>query len=577
MLNTIRSRLTASFLFLAISPMLLVWLLLGYEGFLRLTNQAAELQDELAQRVASQITGQIALLEHDLLMAEQVQPLAAVSVYRQADILSRLQEGQPAFHELAILNHFGQESVQAHDGQANIRFENMPSRAHLDYFTYPMRTGQNYYGPIRYDAESGDPFMTISIPLRNLEEEISHILVATIRLDFASQLLTEIPAERAEMAYILDDRHRLILHAEPVFLQTYPQLPFGPSAGLTTGLTGAGVMMAYHSFALGDQRMSLVVEQPVSQIIGQVGGFFLTTLLILGLTLAAAIGGSAIANRELVAPLEALTHTAEEIQAGNLTAKAEERGLEEFHVLAQAINRMNERLQSTMTELQESAAVHARALETSMEVGRKLTSILHRETLLIEVVELVQDAFSYYHVHVYLLDQSSQELYMQGGTGQSGQAMLARGHKLAVGEGLVGRAAANNEVVLVPDVSQEPGWLPNELLPDTQTELAVPIVFGDEVIGVLDVQHDQANSLDQQDVTLLVIIANQLAVALRNAELFERVEREANRAAVLNQIGQRIQRAHTIEEVLQVAAQEVGEKIGAKRTVLHLSSRQKEL
>jgi putative methionine-R-sulfoxide reductase with GAF domain len=93
-----------------------------------------------------------------------------------------------------------------------------------------------------------------------------------------------------------------------------------------------------------------------------------------------------------------------------------------------------------------------------------------------------------------LLDEAREFLVMAGGTGVAGEALLANGHKIEVGRGLVGRTAANNAPTLVPDVLADPDWLPNPLLPDTQAEIAVPITLEGEVLGVLDVQNRIAGS-----------------------------------------------------------------------------------
>ncbi|MCA9977851.1 MAG: GAF domain-containing protein, partial [Anaerolineales bacterium] len=98
-----------------------------------------------------------------------------------------------------------------------------------------------------------------------------------------------------------------------------------------------------------------------------------------------------------------------------------------------------------------------------------------------------------------------------------------------LGQGLVGRAAITNAPVLVLDVSKEEGWLPNELLPDTKSEVAIPISSGDEILGVLDVQHNVVEGLDTDSVTLLQSIANQVAIALRNARQYQQTQESESR------------------------------------------------
>ncbi len=221
-------------------------------------------------------------------------------------------------------------------------------------------------------------------------------------------------------------------------------------------------------------------------------------------------------------------------------------------------------------------ADRTRALATSAEVSRRLSTILKTGELVKEVVTQLQTAFNYYHVHIYLFDPQRDYLLMAGGSGEAGQAMLAQGHKIAGGKGLVGRAAETGSPVLVSDVSQSPDWLPNPLLPDTRAELALPIAIGGNVMGVLDVQQNEVNGLGQDDVDLLQSISNQVAIALQNANTYAQAQQQASREALINAISERIQATSTVKSALQVAVREIGRALGARRAVIHLGLDQNE-
>lgn len=227
-------------------------------------------------------------------------------------------------------------------------------------------------------------------------------------------------------------------------------------------------------------------------------------------------------------------------------------------------------LETEREQLEMRVADRTRALETSAAVSRQLSTILDQSRLVREVVEQLRVAFSYYHVHVFLWDETIGALRMVGGTGEAGQAMLVMGHSIRPDQGLVGRAFSTNTPVVVPDVNQDPGWLPNRLLPSTQAELAVPITYGDEVLGVLDVQDSEVDGLGPADSQLLQTIAGQLAVALRNARLVAQIQQEAEQAALINTINRKIAQTTDIDGAIRVATRELSRALETEEAAIQL-------
>ena len=168
----------------------------------------------------------------------------------------------------------------------------------------------------------------------------------------------------------------------------------------------------------------------------------------------------------------------------------------------------------------------AQTLKTNISISQHLSTVLDQSQLLDEMVKEIDAAFNYYHTHIYLLDSKQEKLVVVAGIGPVGEEMKAKGHyiSLSTPTSLVARAARTGEVVLVDNVHEAEDWLPNPLLPDTYAEMAIPIVLAGHVVGVLDVQADKIAGLDEGDASLLRSLANQAAVAIRNARLFEEVE-----------------------------------------------------
>lgn len=236
--------------------------------------------------------------------------------------------------------------------------------------------------------------------------------------------------------------------------------------------------------------------------------------------------------------------------------------------LAQAVSLQTSELAVTNEALRSRAA----QLELIVRIVRRVSGILDRRELVTSVVDIIGQTLKYYHVHIFLFDEQRQNLIFNGGTGEAGLKMALQGHRIPTGKGLVGRAAESNLAVVAPDVRRNNSWLPNPLLPDTRAEVAVPIRRGDRVLGVLDVQHDVSGGLGQEDAQVLQIIADQIAVALENSQLYEQVQHRAEREKLLNSITQKIQSTDDVDEALRVSVRELGWALNGARTSVRVST-----
>jgi PAS domain S-box-containing protein len=151
------------------------------------------------------------------------------------------------------------------------------------------------------------------------------------------------------------------------------------------------------------------------------------------------------------------------------------------------------------------------------------------DRLVQEVADLTKERFGLYHAHIYRLSQSHNVLDLVAGAGEVGRQMVADRWSIPLDreQSLVARAGRTRRGVIANDVQREPDWLPNPLLPSTRSEMAVPMIVGDQVIGVLDVQADRTDYFTEEDLRIHTTLAAQVAVALENARLFEQTQQRA--------------------------------------------------
>jgi len=217
-------------------------------------------------------------------------------------------------------------------------------------------------------------------------------------------------------------------------------------------------------------------------------------------------------------------------------------------------------------------AQRAKQLETVAAISTASSTLMETEQLLQTVTNLTKERFNLYHAHIYLMDEAMTSLVLASGAGEIGEKMVSEGHSISASKerSLVARAAREKQAVIVNDVRSEIDFLANPLLPETRAEMAVPLIVGDRVLGVIDVQSNEVDHFTQEDVNIQTALSAQIAIALQNTRTLTQAQRQAEREAMLNAIGQKIQSATTVEAVLQIAARELGRALDAPLTIAQL-------
>lgn len=238
-------------------------------------------------------------------------------------------------------------------------------------------------------------------------------------------------------------------------------------------------------------------------------------------------------RRAVLKPLEELAEGAAIVGAGDLAFEIDSRRTDEIGFLARAFNDMGGRLRHLVTTLEQQVESRTAALarrnqqlEAVSLVAREAVTIQDLPTLLETTVSAISRQFRYYHAGIFWIDQSEQWAVLRAASSEGGRRMLERGHRLRVGQqGLVGSVAATAQPRIALDVGEDAVWFDNPDLPETRSEIALPLVdVGNHVVGVLDVQSTEVSAFSEPDIEILQLLADQVSVALRNAQLIEQTQ-----------------------------------------------------
>lgn len=197
--------------------------------------------------------------------------------------------------------------------------------------------------------------------------------------------------------------------------------------------------------------------------------------------------------------------------------------------LALELSDKREGLEQTISERTVALARRADYLEATATVAREAAGSLGDPQVLLErVAQLVSERFGFYHTGVFLIDDAGEWAELHAASGEGGRRMLGRGHRLRVGaQGIVGSVAASGDSRIALDVGVDAAYFDNPDLPDTRSEMALPLRVGEDVIGVLDVQSTEAEAFTGEDSAVLQSLADQVAVAIENSRLYRQMEETA--------------------------------------------------
>lgn len=254
-------------------------------------------------------------------------------------------------------------------------------------------------------------------------------------------------------------------------------------------------------------------------------------------------------GRVITRPLIRLTKTVEQVAGGNISARAQVESEDETGILARSFNIMAERLNDTLLGLEErisertkaiekiseSNAYRATQFESIAQISRTISSNQTLGTLLPQITETIAERLGFYHVGIFLLDSHKEYAILVAANSTGGKNMLDRNHRLQVGEtGIVGYVTKSGQARLALDVGLDAVFFNNPDLPETRSEIALPLRIGGNIFGALDVQSTIAQAFSQEDVSILSTLAEQVSVAIQNARSFQESQEALTQAEAIS-------------------------------------------
>ena len=514
-----------------------------------ISSQQLLIAQDASKTVSNYIEDKYRALEATVELAD----LSTATPERRKAILESVLSFQSAIRQVLLLNGAGSESARA-SLSSRLATEEFTEQiqAHVESLALTEK-GQRYISPIYIDNETSEPLVFLAIPVTNPLGDFKGTLIAELNLKFMWNLVDQLRVGETGTAYVVDKQGNLIafsdtsrvLRGENVgklekvseFINTPSTVGNQIPASLSTGINNTTTVTTYAT--LGTPDWAVVTEVPWQEayqnIIAQ--GIWSITIT-LGIAILAGLIG-VFAARRLAVPITELTETASKVSEGDLDLEAKVKGPDEIVRLATVFNSMTAQLRGLISGLEERVAERTTELEVAnqqethraeqfesiAQLSRVISSIQNQDELLKRITRMISQYFGFYHVGIFLLDNNKQYAVLRAANSEGGQRMLARDHRLEVGQtGIVGHVTSTGTPRIALDTGVDAVYFNNPDLPDTHSEMALPLKIGNQVVGALDVQSTEPNAFSQEDINILSVLADQVSAALENARLHEEAQ-----------------------------------------------------
>jgi GAF domain-containing protein/HAMP domain-containing protein len=435
------------------------------------------------------------------------------------------------------------------------------------------------------DAAGGGLVVTVAAPLYE-NNRFTGVVAADMKLGEIASQISLLKIGKTGYAFMIDDAGRILsmpsagydmfgispqdMNSEDFFKQSIlgvgteqlqtvtKRMTSGGNGLLTVDVNGVETYISFHPVKTTGYSLALVV--PVSELQdaiisanNQTQQQFRSALqadaILLIVLLAVSIAISFGVGRIIAAPIQRLTQVASQVSAGDLNIQASISTRDEIGTLAIAFNTMTSRLRETLDGLEqmveqrttevlsanEKNERRAKQFESIARIARTVSSTRDLDVLLSQITTAIHRELGFYHIGVFLLDTSREYAVLSAANSEGGKIMLERGHRLKVAEtGLVGYVTGTGKPRIALDIGTDAIFFNNPDLPLTRSELALPLSVGQEIIGALDVQSTESNAFSSEDINILSTLADQVSIAIQNAQQFEQTRKALNESELLS-------------------------------------------
>ena len=548
--RTLQARLVISFIIIITVPIIFTTGISVFNAFTNSENQFADTLQAISSLKQDQMDTVIQGILLELSTMQQGSGQASVlyiidhpddtdNLYQMNNSLAstRIRDfivtGNNRYEEVLILNNAGKVLLSTYKPNEGISFKDQP---------FFQKGSSGYYiGLNKYPGKqnlAGDIKLLVAAPFyASYGQDARGVVVLVAKSELVTNILKTTPGLPDAETYLVDASLAPLTttHAPPgpiqsrVVIENISQRS-GEARGDYNNYAGIPVLGYVRWYPA--LQAALVAEIPQSDVLNKALSTLLLSSLVGIFTIVIAIITVISTSREISEPVSSLAGAAEGFANGKLNARAVADQDDEIGDLARSFNSMADQLEGIITNLEHRVGERTKDLElqtlrlrTAAEVARDAASAPNLDELLERSGRLIRDRFNLYHTGIFLLDEKKEYAVLMASPTDAGRSLIENHHRLRVGEqGIVGRVAATGEPRIALDTGVDPVYFSNPLLPATRSEMALALKSNEGIIGVLDIQSDQAEAFTRDDIAVMQVMADQLATAIERSRLLHQVE-----------------------------------------------------